>query len=131
MGYGRPPVEHRFKKGRSGNPKGRPKASPNEVENDLSQLILREARRPVRILENGRPRRLTAQQAIVRRMFVSGMTGDPRSARISMELVRTAEKSAKAERAPSASIPVDRPQPTTAAEALAAYLEMIDGKPRR
>jgi Family of unknown function (DUF5681) len=30
-GYGRPPIEHRFKPGQSGNPRGRPKGKKNEA----------------------------------------------------------------------------------------------------
>lgn len=132
VGYGRPPMEHRFKKGRSGNPKGRPKHSPDGIQqSELNGLILKEARRPVRILENGRPRKLTTQQAVVRRLFMSGMTGDIRAARIAMELVRAAGKDAKVEHVSPANTSEDWPQATTGAEALAIYLEMINGKPRQ
>jgi hypothetical protein len=42
VGYGRPPKRHMFKKGRSGNPKGRPKKKPiDPAQNSLQQVLKR------------------------------------------------------------------------------------------
>ena len=96
----------------------------------FSAFVLAEARKSVRILENGRPRKLTAQQAVLRRLFILAMTGDARAARILVELVRTAEKEANVEQAQSVYSSKSRPEATTAAEAVAMYQEMIAGRRR-
>jgi Family of unknown function (DUF5681) len=38
IGYGRPPTKHRFKKGKSGNPKGRPKGAKG-LKTDLKEEL--------------------------------------------------------------------------------------------
>ena len=71
VGYGKPPVETRFQKGRSGNPKGRPKGSKN-----VQTIIRQVGREKVRITENGRTRSVTKNEAVVQRCAAKAMAGD-------------------------------------------------------
>ena len=74
VGYGKPPKDTRFRKGQSGNPKGRPKGSKNLVtlvDDALDQLI------PVR--EDGRSRKVPARTAIAMRIVHGGLGGNPRA----------------------------------------------------
>lgn len=70
-GYKHPPEEHRFKPGSSGNPRGRSKGSPN-LRTDFAQLMT--ARVPIR--ENGKPKRITRQQAMLLSLFDKAVHGD-------------------------------------------------------
>src|SRR5882724_5648701 len=71
VGYGKPPQHTRFKKGESGNPTGRPKGSKN-----LTTLLEKELKQRVMITENGRRRRITKQEAMVKHLVNKAVSGD-------------------------------------------------------
>jgi len=70
-GYKRPPQGTRFKAGRSGNPKGRPKGGCN-LKTDLTALMKK--RIPIR--EDGELRRVSGQEAILLSLFEKAVRGD-------------------------------------------------------
>lgn len=85
VGYRKPPKVTQFAKGKSGNPKGRPKQSRN-----LVSLIDEELDKPVVIQENGRKVQLTKREALVKRIVNAALSGDAKStsALISMDQTR-------------------------------------------
>jgi len=74
VGYGKPPKDSRFKPGRSGNPRGRPKGSKN-----LFTLIHEELDRLIAVREDGRSRKVPAREALAKRLVHKGLSGHDRS----------------------------------------------------
>jgi Family of unknown function (DUF5681) len=79
VGYGKPPRETRFRKGRSGNPRGRPRGSRN-----FASLVEEALAEPVMINENGRRRKASKLQVIVKQLVNKAAQGDHRSIQLLM-----------------------------------------------
>jgi hypothetical protein len=75
VGFKRPPLENRFKPGQSGNPKGRPKGTPNH-----RTTIAKVVNEKVSIREGQKIRKVTKFEAMVQAQANKGMQGDPRCA---------------------------------------------------
>jgi len=86
VGYGTPPEATRFKKGSSGNPKGRPRGSLN-----VGTLFIKTLREKVVINENGQRKTVTKLEAALKQMVNKAASGDIRALRELLELARAAE----------------------------------------
>ena len=84
VGYGRPPHATRFQKGRSGNPRGRPRGRKSSIPHDhvLGQMVT--------VREDGRERRVTAAEAFLLHLTRKGLAGDSAAARASLAAIETA-----------------------------------------
>jgi len=88
VGYGKPPRNAQFRKGRSGNPGGRPRRAPTER---VKALALREAYRTITVKEGGRAFALPAIQAILRSQVVLAAKGNVQAQRAVLATIRTIE----------------------------------------
>jgi len=86
VGYGKPPESTRFRKGVSGNPKGRPRGSLN-----VATVFTKTLREKVVINEHGQRKRVTKLEAAMKQLINKAATGDQRSMRLLVELARDAE----------------------------------------
>jgi hypothetical protein len=74
-GYRRPPTEHQFKPGQSGNRKGRPKGSKNTA------TLLREILdRKIEVRSSSTVRKISVREAMLTRFTESALKGDTKSA---------------------------------------------------
>jgi hypothetical protein len=86
VGYGRPPVGTRFKKGVSGNPRGRPKGARN-----FASIVAATLGERVVVNENGRRKRITKLEAAVKQLVNRAAGGEARSIKLLIDLVQAGE----------------------------------------
>jgi hypothetical protein len=93
VGYKRPPKTTRFRKGQSGNPRGRPKREDLGIggSRSLDALVLAEAERRVTIREGDETREITAVEAVQRSQLVSATKGSPHAQRNFLDRYGAAE----------------------------------------
>jgi hypothetical protein len=92
-GYGRPPKNTRFKPGRSGNAKGRPKGTRN-LKTDVTSLL----RKRVLIREDGELRHVSRQEAMLLTLYANAVRGDTKA---SSQLLTMVTKTESQDTAPS------------------------------
>jgi hypothetical protein len=83
IGYRRPPPDSQFKKGASGNPKGRPKGTKNFLT-----LLDKELAQKIVVNENGKKKSITRLQAMVKRMVSGALQGDQKALVSLVEILR-------------------------------------------
>lgn len=74
VGYAKPPKHSRFKKGRSGNAKGRPKGARN-LKTDLKDVLEEE----LKLSMGGKPVKLSARRAMLVALRNKALKGDVRA----------------------------------------------------
>jgi hypothetical protein len=75
VGYGRPPVEHQFKPGQSGNKRGRPKGSKSEAT-IINEILSRK----IKITQNGKTRQISLFEGMYLKFAEDALRGNPKAA---------------------------------------------------
>jgi len=103
--YGKPPRHGGFQKGRSGNPRGRPKGSKN-----FATLLAEALDEKVQVTEDGRRRRVTKRELVVKQLVNKSAAADLRAIKQLTDIVERVERRSGTAPAPAS------PQAFTAAD---------------
>jgi Family of unknown function (DUF5681) len=103
VGYGKPPLHTRFQKGRSGNPKGRPRGTKN-----MSTLLSDALNGSVSVVENGRRKKITKREAIITQLVNKSASADLRATQMVLAMLRDVEARADSGAEPAAFTEADQ-----------------------
>ena len=86
VGYSQPPVEHRFRKGVSGNPKGRGKGTKN-----YATIFMTAMTKSVTITENGTRKKISKLDAAATQLANDAARGNKKSIQLTFAWLQTLE----------------------------------------
>lgn len=113
VGYRKPPKHSQFRKGESGNPRGRRKGTKN-----FDTILAEELGQTITVTERGKQRAVTKGRAVVKTLIAKALSGDQRATANLLKLFPNADR-ANRERDQAQDIDqVDR-------EILAAFQEQL------
>src|ERR1700721_1699186 len=85
VGYGKPPLHARFQKGRSGNPKGRPRGKKN-----MSTLLSAALDAAIIVGQNGRRKKISKREAIITQLVKKSASADLKATQIVLAMLQDA-----------------------------------------
>ncbi len=88
VGYGKPPKDNQFKKGQSGNPKGRPKGVRN-FETELKEVL----NSKVSITQDGKRQSISVKRATILKLAEKGLSGHVPAIKFLLELIQLYDES--------------------------------------
>ena len=83
--YRKPPEHTRFKKGQSGNPRGRP-------AKNLPALLAAALNEKVTVTENGKRRQVTKREAVIAQLVNKSASAELRATKMRIDMLRDIEK---------------------------------------
>ena len=89
-GYKNPPKEYQFKKGKSGNPKGRPRKKQQPSSDpglDLIASVHRELGKTISVQENGQHKEVTKLDAFSAQLVAQSVNGKPSQQKMLLNLL--------------------------------------------
>ena len=87
VGYKKPPLHTRFRKGQSGNPRGRPRGSKN-----LSTLLTDALNEPVVVTEDGRRRKISKRELGIRQLVNKFAMAEAQATKILLGLIQERDR---------------------------------------
>ena len=111
VGYKKPPLHTRFRKGQSGNPRGRPRGSKN-----FSTLLADALNEPVVVTEDGRRRKITKRELGFKQLANKFAMAEAQATKMLLGLMLERERLA------AAAAPAERPSFGAADEKVIANL---------
>jgi len=121
VGYCKPPEATKFKTGRSGNPKGRPKDSPNIVNAFVNAL-----KGNITVMENGRAIKMSRPDALAHKALSMALKGNPKFFEMLIKASDHWEQKQEKRRPPAAEgKDIDRADQET----IDLFLQLMRGKP--
>jgi len=102
VGYGKPPLETRFKQGQSGNPRGRPRGAKNLatiLDEALNELVV--------VNENSGRRRISKRKAALKQLVNEAAKGNWRALKLLVDILQDIERRSEPQTEESSFGPAD------------------------